>query len=430
MQYARCMTTLTYSDGYDRHDVVHQSVAVPRILLFLKRHPPARPLFPFLKRLVIDFSQPGWVEDLLPYISSPSLQFLSIKYNARKYSHPKRILVFISYLIEGIPSLRTMKLKLRGSFEPYTDLFAQSQNHSKLRHLNLDCPTLLASSFSRVAQFPSLRQLTIRLKQRLPPLPEHSIALPWLEILELRVSETKFAISFFGCIENLPKAACIFISIEQIIPFKHELEQVSCQISRLCSSMFFRTLDVSFHDFGAHHTGLPPLMPEDPGYTFQALLPLVTSFSLQVFCLSVQLPLLHPSSNCMARVANSWADLTSITIDPGYLIPLNGLSAVCFCDLLPFFQVCKRLRRLYIHFQHSLSNDLPFGTQATQLYDLGLGYIPSRSKEILVLARWLQVAMPALPAITLVNRSGDRKSYNIDELTEDSVDDETAHEEV
>ena len=99
----------------------------------------------------------------------------------------------------------------------------------------------------------------------------NSIMLPLLEKLELKVSETKFAVSFFDSIKEFPQVACIFIYIEQILPFKHELEQVSHHLQLLCSPMLLWTLDISFHDSGAHHTGLPPLMPENQGYTLQFL---------------------------------------------------------------------------------------------------------------------------------------------------------------
>ena len=419
------MTALSYSDRYDRLDIVHQSITVSQILSVLKRYPPFTPLFPLLRRLAINLSQPGWAEDLLPYISLSNLEFLAIRYNGGRYHHPRQILGFIAHLTEGGLSLRTMKLKVRGKVEPYAEFFVNSENYRNLRHITLDChPSLSALSFSRIAHFPCLQRLTIRLKQEITKVHVNSITLPWLEKLELTVSETKFAISFFDSIEEFPRVARIFIYIEQILPFKRELEQVSHQLQHLCSPMLLRTLDISFHDSGARHTGLPPLMPENPGYTLQTFLPLVTRFSLHVFHLSVQLPLLPifpPSSSFTAKMASAWTDLTSIRIDPGSLIPLDELATISFCDLIPFFQTCKRLRHLHIPFTHSLSDYLPhIEIQAIFLYDLGLGYLSPQSEELLALAKWLRVAMPALPEVVLRSRSGDCKIYDLFEFAEDT----------
>ena len=417
------MTALSYSSRYNRHDIVHQSIAVSQILSVLRRrYPPFTPLFPLLRRLAINLSQPGWAEDLLPYIPLSNLQFLAIGYDGGRYHHPQQILGFISRLTEGVSSLRTMKLKVRSKLEPYADFFVNSKNFCNLRRITLDChPALSALTFSRIAQFPCLQHLAIRLKQEVSRVHESFITLPWLEKLELIVSETKFAVSFFDSIKEFPRVARISIYIEQILPFKHELEQVSHQLHHLCSPTLLRTLVISFRGFGTHHMGLPPLMPENPGYTLQTFLPLVTSFSLHVFHLSVQLPLLPPSSSFTAKMASAWTDLTSIRIDPGSLIPLDELTTISFCELIPFFQTCKCLRRLHIPFKHSLSDYLPhIEIQAIFLYDLGLGYLSPQSEELLALARWLRAAMPALPEVALMGSGGDCKIYNLFELVEDT----------
>ena len=127
------MTALSYSSRYDRHDIVHQSIAVSQILSVLRRrYPPFTPLFPLLRRLAINLSQPGWAEDLLPYISLSNLEFLAIRYNGGRYHHPRQILGFIARLTEGGLSLRTMKLKVRGKVEPYAEFFVNSENYRNL----------------------------------------------------------------------------------------------------------------------------------------------------------------------------------------------------------------------------------------------------------------------------------------------------------
>ena len=120
-------------------------------------------------------------------------------------------------------------------------------------------------------------------------------------------------------------------------------------------------------------------------------------------------------------MSSAWTDLTYIRIDPGSLIPLDELSTISFCKLIPFFQTCKSLCHLHIPFMHSLSDYLPhIEIQAIFLYDLGLGYLSLQSEELLALVKWLHVAMPALPKVALRSRNGGHKVYNLFELAEDT----------
>ena len=412
------MTTLSYSDRCDRHDGLQQSLAVSSILYTIRRHLPFMPLFPLLKRLVINLSRPGWVEDLLPYISASNLRFLSIQYDGAKYADPQRVLGLITNLLEHASSVRVMKLKIHGDFRLQPELFINSKDHLHLQHLALDCISLSAPSLFCIGQFSSLTRLKIRVQKGFPELFKNSITLSRLSRLELAASELEIAVGFLGCIKNLANVADAIISIKEVLPFEHELQQVSHEIHRLCSPKFLQYLNISFDDFGSRRGAPPPLMPENPGFTLQAFLPLIANFSLRVLNLSLQLPLLLPSRNLTEEMASTWTNLISIRIDPGHIIPQNGDAAIHFRNLVPFFQVCKRLRQLYIPFQHTASDHLPC-VPATFLYDLGLGYISPRSEEILILARWLRVIAPALPEVSLVDGGGDVVVYSIYELIEE-----------
>ena len=414
------MSTLSYSDRHDRYDSLQQSLAVSSILYIIKRHLPFAPLFPLLKRLAINISRPGWVEDLLPYISASNLRFLSVQYDGAKHTDPQRILDLIANLLESVPSLRVMKLKICGDFRLQPELFVNSKDYLHLQHLALDCTSLSAPSLSRVGQFPSLRRLKIRVHKEFPELFKNSIALSRLSRLELAASEMEIAVAFLGCIKDLANVTDVIISVEEILPFESELQQVSHEIHRLCSPKFLQFLNISFNDFRSRRGAPPPLMPENPGFTLQTFLPLITNFSLRVLNLSLQLPFVLPHRNLTEEMASAWKNLISVRIDPGHLIAQDGDAAIPFRNLVPFFQVCKRLRQLYIPFQHTASDHLPCIPATTFLYDLGLGYILPRSEEILILARWLRVVAPALPEVSLVDGRGEIIVYSIYKLIEES----------
>ncbi|EDR00051.1 uncharacterized protein LACBIDRAFT_334459 [Laccaria bicolor S238N-H82] len=365
-------------------------------------------------------ARPGWVEDLLPYILASNLRFLSIQYDGAKYTNPQRVLGIITNLLESASSVRVMKLKIRGDLKLHPELFIHSKDHLHLQHLILDCISLSAPSLlSCVGQFPSLTRLKIRVQKGFPVLFKNTITLSRLSRLELAACETEIAVAFLGCIKNLANVTDVIISIEEILPFEHELRQVSYEIQRLCSPRFLQYLNISFNDFGSPREAPPPLMPENPGFSLQTFLPLIANFSLRVLNLSLQLPLLLSSRNLTVEMASAWTNLVSIRIDPGHLIPQDGDAAIPFQKLIAFFQVCKRLRQLYIPFQYAASDRLPC-IPATFLYDLGLGYISPRSEEMLILARWLRVVAPALPEVSLVDGRGDIVVYSIYELIDES----------
>ena len=413
------MKTLHYStDREEGQDYVLQYATIPRVLVAIEKQLLFAPLFPLLTRLVLKIKRPRpLLEDLLRYIQSPSsnLRFLSIEFHARD-GYPPAVLDFISHLSENAASVIHLKLKLYGQLapeEPSIDLFLNSNRHVNLRVLSVDCAYLSPLSFSRIAYFPSLRYLEIRLESPLRGLHSNSIpSLSALVRLSLRVAETSLAIDFLGCIGNLPQVTHITARISQSPPSERELGEITCQIHRLCCATAFKHLKISFDNLD---TGAAPPAHSQPSYDLRIFLPLASKFSLCSLNLSLQLPLLPPRSTDVARMASAWVNLTSIKVDSGHLNPSDHLTAISVCYLVPFLQTCSCLRQLYIPFKHLLSEHLP-SIHAHHLFDLGVGYMLPGSDEASIVARWLHFVAPRLPEIALVDASGEVLTYDISEL--------------
>ena len=423
------MKALHYStDREEGQDYVLQHAAIPRVLFAIEKQLLFAPLFPLLTRLVLKIKRPRpLLEDLLRYIPSPSsnLRFLFIEFHARD-RYPPAVLDFISRLSEYAASVVHLKLKLYGQLtaeEPSIDLFVNSNRHVNLRVLSVDCAYLSPLSFSRIAYFPALRHLEIRLESPLRGLRSNLIAsLSTLVRLSLRVTETSLAIDFFGCIGNLPQVTHITTCISQSPPSERELGEIARQIHRSCCAMSFKHLKISFNNLD---TGATLPAPSQPSYDLRVFLPLASKFSLCSLNLSIQLPLFPPRSTDVAKMASAWVNLTSIKVDSDHLIPSDHLAAVSICNLVPFLQTCSRLRQLYIPFKHLLSEHLPT-IHARHLFDLGVGYMLPGSDEASTVARWLHFVAPRLPEMALADASGEVLAYDISELMrideeEDSV---------
>jgi hypothetical protein len=422
-QYANSMSVLSYSDEYDAHERFLHCTTIPSVLDAIQGGLLSTPLFPLVERLTVMIARPGgWLEDILPYIPSPKLQHLSIKYHAR-HTPPWWILDLLLHFSERTPSLRRLKLRLHSCLlerdsKLRIDLFANSEKHPSLRILFLDCAFLSPRTFVGIAGFPCLRHLTLRLRETtIPENLSKSLSFHLLAKLDLRVTQAKLATLFLQCVGSamMPHVTRISISVEEILPFDRDLGDISYQISRLCSPMSFKALEILFKEL-ATEDGPPPLVSENPGYGLHVFQPLL-SFSLRVLNLSLQLPLFTPTPSYVAQMASAWMNLISIQVDVGSIIPFNQQLLVSLSNLIPFFQACQSLRQLYIPFRYEISDPLPSrGIHAYGLLDLGLGYMNPDSQNALAVAQWLRIIAPGLPEIALVDIKGDTVVCSIEEL--------------
>lgn len=415
------MNVLHYSNRDEDQDYILHCMAIPQVLSAIRRRLLSSPIFPTLKRLVITIVQPRpWLEDLLPCIPSAStLQILSFEYHAR-YWYPSRILDFVSRLSEITPAILYLKLKLYARLDgPGIDLFMNSNCHANLHFLNIDCPHLSSLSLSRIADFPSLKHLKVRLEKSVDHqfYSSSTLLLPHLEKLNLTATEAILAVKFFQCISigGLPQVTHITIYISQTPPLQWELSKIGCQIHDLCSSTSLKHLEIS-------SSLAYPSMPDQPTYNIQSFLPLINDFSLTNLTISIQRLLSSPCPRDISKMASSWANLVAIKIDPGCLTHSNRLEAISICHLTPFIHTCKRLRQLYIPFKHVLSEQLPPGIHAECLSDLGLGYMIPGSNDASIVGRWLRIVAPRLLEIALVDAEGEVMIHNIGELLQTDKD--------
>lgn len=416
------MSVLFYSDKYDLHERLLHCTAIPNVLHAIRASMLSITLFPRLKSLTVTITRPGgWLDDFLPHVPSCEMQHLSIEYHAN-HSYPEGILDLILHLSERTPSLSRLKLRLYGDEVALNargiDLFANSEKHSSLQVLFLDCAFLSSRAFSQIARFPCLRHLTIRLRETtVAQLLSNSLSFDLLVKLDLRVTQAKLASLFFqricGTTSHLTR---ISISIDEILPFDRDLGDISHEIHRLCLPMSFKYLDILFKE-QALEDSPPPLVPENPGYGLNMFEPLL-NFSLQVLNLSVQLPLFPPIPSYVAQMASAWINLISIRVDVGSIVPFDRHLSVPISDLVPFLQSCQRLRQLCIPFRYLISDHLPTDdVKAYALLSLGVGFVDPSSRDALALGQWLGIVAPGLPEIALVNAHGDTAVYGIDELT-------------
>lgn len=422
-QYASSMSTLSYSDEYNAYERFLHCTTIPSVLHAIQSVKISAPLFPLLRRLTVTITRPGgWLDDLLPHIPSCQLQHLSIEYHA-SHSYPEGLLNLMLNLSDRTPSLCRLKLKLYDHCDPVRnaqriDIFINSEKQRSLQVLFLDCAYLSPCTFSRIARFPCLRFLMIRLwETTMPELLSNSLSFNFLAKLDLRVTQAKLAISFFRCIGSaIPHVTHISISIDEVLPFDRDLGEISYQICRLCLPTSFKSLHILFKELAAEDSP-PPLVPENPGYGLHMFQPLL-DFSLRVLNLSVQLPLFPPTLIYVTQMASAWVNLISIRIDVGSIVPFDRRLLVPISKLVPFFQACKHLRQLYIPFRYLISDHLPSsGIQAYALLNLGLGWVTPNSRDAVALGQWLGIVAPGLPEIELVDTNGDTVVCGIDELT-------------